>query len=164
MATCAAKTRLKEALASGTITFQGRMKLALISERNGYTPGEIAKRHPDVSERNVRAWESDKENLNFDLLVAASKVYDRHWSKPAFVAAGVDFDGEGIKMLENMLLDLRKSFFWKVKDPIEYTSPKTEARFNNELRRSRGEIDKFTKTRTWEDYVRIFDFKGRRDR
>lgn len=162
MATCEAKKRLQNQLEAGTITFEGRMKLALINERNGYSPKEIAERDPDVSEHTVRDWETDKKYLNQNLLVAASKVYKRHWTKPAFVAAGVNFDSEAVKMLENMIFDMRKSFFWKTKDPIEYTSPNTEARFGRELRQARTAIDKFSKTKTWEDYVKIFDFKGRR--
>lgn len=164
MTSCVAKQRLQDQLDNGTITFEGRMKLALINERNGCTPKEIAARHPDVSENQVRAWESTEKHLNQDLLIAASKVYKRHWTKPAFVAAGVKFDDEAFSMIDNMLLDMRKSFFWKVKDPMGYTSPNTENRFQKELRNSRPAIEKFSKTKTWEDYVNIFDFKGRRKR
>jgi hypothetical protein len=160
MPTSAAKRRLQDELQSGKLDFKGKMQLALINERNGCTVAEIAARHPDVTDRMVRSWE--EERLNHDLLIAASLVYERHWTKPAFVAAGVDFDPEGIRMLENMLLYLRKSFFTRVKEPIEETSEKTEARFVYELRGSRPQIKKFIETKTWEDYIKIFDFKGRR--
>lgn len=160
MTTSAEKLKLQAAIANGTIKFEGRMRLALINERNGYKVPEIAARHPDVTTRNIRQWEEGQ--LNQDLLIKASLVYNRHWTKPAFVAAGVDFDLEGVRMLEAMLLDLRKSFFSRFKEPVEKASFETEARWPKELKKARPQIKKFSETMTLEDYINIFDFKGRR--
>lgn len=114
-------------------SFAAKIRAALVAERNGRTRAEIAALHPDLTEKHVQMWEEkwpSHTNLH-----RAAMAYNRHWTKPAWIASGLVFDEAGGPAVNGIMMLFRMFSHPRTKDPFnKKLSKRTEARFTEGCR------------------------------